>query len=114
MAGTRVGLADNWLRHVGDVAHKHAAVLDQAESESVRGARLCELNVIEQGVNVCETTVVQDACANGRSLAVHGWVDSLSDGRLQPLGVDVESNGQLMPAYQRAIATVSARSSRHE
>lgn len=114
MTGARVGLADNWLRHVGDVAQKHAALLDQAESESVRGARLCELNVIEQGVNVCQTTVVQDAWANGRSLAVHGWMYGLSAGQLQQLGMDVESNGQLMPAYQRAIATVSARSSRHE
>lgn len=90
------------------------ALLDQAESESVRGARLCELNVIEQGVDVCQTTVVQDAWANGRSLAVHGWGYGLSDGRLQPLGMDVESNAQRMPAYQRAVATVPARSSRHE
>ena len=67
MTGTRVGLADNWLRHVGDVAHKHAALLAAIELESLRHARLCELNVIEQVVNVCQTTVVEDAWARGQA-----------------------------------------------
>src|SRR5918995_554954 len=85
MTGTRVGLADNWLRHVGDVALKHAALLDDVELESLRHARLCELNVIEQVVNVCQTTVLQDAWARGQSVTVHGWVYSLQDGLLRDL-----------------------------
>jgi carbonic anhydrase len=114
MTGARVGLADNWLRHVGDVAQKHAALLDQTDTESLRHARLCELNVIEQVFNVCQTTVVQDAWTGGQKVAVHGWVYSLFDGRVRQLGMDVESNEQLMPAYQRAIAAVSPKSMRNE
>ncbi len=114
MTGARVGLADNWLRHVGDVAQKHAALLERADTESLRHARLCELNVIEQVFNVCQTTVVQDAWANGQNVAVHGWVYSLFDGRVRQLDMDVESNGQLMPAYQQAIAAVSPKSAPNE
>jgi len=114
MTGARVGLADNWLRHVGDVAQKHAALLEQTDTESLRHARLCELNVIEQVFNVCQTTVVQDAWTSGHKVAVHGWVYSLFDGRVRQLGMDVESNDELMPAYQRAIAAISPKSTRNE
>jgi carbonic anhydrase len=114
MTGARVGLADNWLRHVGDVAQKHAALLEQADTESLRHARLCELNVIEQVFNVCQTTVVQDAWANGQKVAVHGWVYSLFDGRVRQLDMDVETSAQLMPAYRQAIAAVSPKSMRNE
>ena len=110
MTGTRVGLADNWLRHVGDVAQKHAALLDETELESLRHARLCELNVIEQVVNVCQTTVVQDAWARGQSLTVHGWVYSLLDGRVGPLGDGVDGPDQLRPAYEAAIERVRGSS----
>ena len=114
MTGARLGLADNWLRHVGDVAQKHAAMLEQTDTESLRHARLCELNVIEQVFNVCQTTVLQDAWAGGHKVAVHGWVYSLFDGRVSQLGMDVTSNEELMPAYQRAIAAVSPKSTRNE
>src|SRR5690348_12810263 len=77
--GTRVGLADNWIRHVGDVAQKHAALLE-AIDPAQRSERLCELNAIEQAENVCLSTVVGDAWARGQSLTVHGWVYSLHDG----------------------------------
>ena len=82
--------------------------------ESLRHARLCELNVIEQVFNVCQTTVVQDAWARGQKVAVHGWVYSLFDGRVRQLGMDVDATEQLMPAYQHAIAAVSPRSKRDE
>ncbi|MEO6518095.1 MAG: carbonate dehydratase [Pseudoxanthomonas sp.] len=114
MTGARVGLADNWLRHVGDVAHKHTTLLDQTDTQSLRHARLCELNVIEQVFNVCQTTVLQDAWARGHKVAVHGWVYSLFDGRVRQLGMDVESTAELMPAYQRAIAAVSPKNTRNE
>ena len=114
LTNRRVGLADNWLRHVGDVAQKHASLLEQVETDSLRHARLCELNVIEQVANVCQTTVVQDAWASGQKVAVHGWVYSLFDGRVRQLGMDVESADQLTPAYQRAIAAVLPKDKRDE
>ena len=114
LTGARVGLADNWLRHVGDVAQKHAALLEQVETESLRHARLCELNVIEQVFNVCQTTVVEDAWARGQALSVHGWVYSLFDGRVRQLGMDVDGADGLMPAYQRAIAAVPPKGKRDE
>ncbi|MEO6138317.1 MAG: carbonate dehydratase [Luteimonas sp.] len=101
--GTRVGLADNWIRHVGDVALKHSALLDAAD-DTMRGDRLCELNAIEQAENVCLTTVVGDAWARGQSLSVHGWVYSLHDGRVRQLGMDVDSAEALEPAYRNALA----------
>lgn len=109
MTGARVGLADNWLRHVSDVALKHADLLAQVDTESLRHARLCELNVIEQVFNVCRTTVLQDAWARGQNVAVHGWVYSLFDGRVRELNMDVDSQDGLMPAYERALAGIPPR-----
>ena len=104
LTDTRVGLADNWLRHVGDIATKHAPYLAQVPTEHLRHARLCELNVIEQVANVCRTTVVQDAWARGQKLGVHGWVYSLRDGRVRPMAIDIFSADDVEPAYQAAIA----------
>ena len=106
--GTRVGLADNWIRHVGDVAQKHAALLEQFEPAQ-RSERLCELNAIEQAENVCLTTVVGDAWARGQSLTVHGWVYSLHDGRVRELGMDVDSPESLESAYLHALELVQRR-----
>ena len=107
MTGTRIGLADNWLRHVGDVAQKHAALLEGVEMDSLRHARLCELNAIEQVVNVCQTTVVQDAWARGQSVTVHGWVYGLHDGRVRNMGMVVASPEELGPAYETALTRLS-------
>ena len=107
LTGTRVGLADNWLRHVGDVAGKHAARLDEVELPSLKHARLCELNVIEQVVNVCQTTIVDDAWTRGQSLSVHGWVYSLLDGVVRQLGMDVASRDELAPAYATALTRLT-------
>lgn len=104
--GERVGLADNWLRHVGDVAQKHAASLEKAEADTSRHARLCELNVIEQVVNVCQTTVVRDAWTRGQSLSVHGWIYGLHDGRVRDLDITVDAQDRLASAYQRALAAL--------
>ncbi|MCD9027621.1 carbonate dehydratase [Luteimonas sp. BDR2-5] len=104
LTDTRVGLADNWLRHVGDIATKHAEYLARVPTENLRHARLCELNVIEQVANVCRTTVVQDAWARGQKLGVHGWVYSLRDGRVRPMAIDIFSADDVEPAYQAAIA----------
>jgi carbonic anhydrase len=104
MTGARVGLADNWLRHVGDVAYKHAALLNSIELESLRHACLCELNVIEQVQNLCQTTVLEDAWARGQQVAVHGWVYSLLDGRVRELGMDVSGSAELDRVYAEALA----------
>ncbi len=103
LTGTRVGLADNWLRHVGDVAQKHASQLESIGLESLRHARLCELNVIEQVMNVCQTTMVEDAWSRGQELSVHGWVYSLLDGRMRQLGMDISSREELPAAYASAL-----------
>ena len=85
--GSRHGLIDNWLRHVLDVAAKHDAELAGIADDALRFARLCELNVVEQVVNVCQTTIVEDAWSRGQDLIVHGLVYGLEDGLLRDLGV---------------------------
>ena len=109
----RVGLADNWLRHVGDVAQKHDDILSQIDDPELRHARLCELNVIEQVVNACRSTIVQDAWARGQKLMVHGWVYSLRDGRVSEMGIDVGAPEELQPAYEKALSFVPRKGKRH-
>ena len=106
---TPFGLIDNWLRHVGDVAYKHSALLASIELESLRHATLCELNVIEQVQNLCQTTILEDAWARGQQVSVHGWVYSLLDGRVRELGMDVSSAAELDPVYEKALARVGLR-----
>lgn len=107
MTGARVGLVDNWLRHVADVNHKHADLLASVDDVKLRHARLCELNAIEQALNICQTTVVRDAWARGQPLAVHGWVYALGDGRVRELGMDVASHGDIGPSYEAAVADIA-------
>jgi carbonic anhydrase len=107
LEGRRVGLADNWLRHVGDVAHRHEAALSAA-GDAQRADLLCELNVIEQVENVCRTTVVRDAWDRGQSLSVHGWVYGLRDGLLRDLGVRIDAAGEIIERQRAAIATAIA------
>ncbi|HEX8373441.1 MAG TPA: carbonate dehydratase [Chthoniobacterales bacterium] len=101
--GRRVGLADNWLRHVQDVRLKHQEVLEEADC-GCRGDLLCELNVVEQVVNVCQTTVVQDAWDRGQEVSVHGFVYGISDGILHDLEVSISSSEELGSAYHQALA----------
>jgi carbonic anhydrase len=89
--GARHGLIDNWLRHVTDVAEKHAEELASLPEER-RLDRLCELNVAEQVVNVCQTTIVEDAWSRGQPLTVHGVVYSLEDGLLRDLRVSASGS----------------------
>jgi carbonic anhydrase len=98
----RVGLADNWLLHVKEVRDRHASLLD-ALAPADRHEALCELNVIEQVVNVAHTTVMQDAWSRGQQVTLHGWVYSLADGLLRNLHVSVDGNEQLETAYRAAI-----------
>jgi carbonic anhydrase len=87
LARSRFGLVDNWLRHVEDVAEKHAGELAGIADQAAREARLAELNVIEQVTNVCQTTVVEDAWQRGQELSVHGWIYGIADGLIRDLGV---------------------------
>jgi len=90
----KLGLIDNWLRHVQDVSAKYRAQLDSLETEK-KHDRLCELNVIEQVGNLSRTTVVRDAWSRSQALAVHGWIYDISDGLLRDLGVSVASQQEL-------------------
>jgi carbonic anhydrase len=103
MRNLRLGLIDNWLRHVQDVMHGHAAQLSSIEDEAARLDRLCELNVIEQVVNVSRTTIVQKAWERGQELAVHGCVYGIGDGLLRDLSIQVTKQGELSSAYEEAV-----------
>jgi carbonic anhydrase len=100
----KLGLVDNWLRHVQDVRHKNLAQLESLETEAERHHRLCELNVIEQVVNVSQTTVVRDAWGRGQALAVHGWIYDLQDGLLRDLGMGVTSESEITVCSEAARA----------
>ena len=123
LKGTRVGIADNWLRHVRDVHEKHADLMAHCPSSQhhdrlcelnvveqctpeTRHDRLCELNAVEQAVNVCHTTVVQDAWARGQDLTVHAWVYGLNDGLIHDLGFAVNGNAALKERYAATVAAI--------
>lgn len=111
--GQKFGLIDNWLRHVRDVYLLHRPIVDAA-GKSAAVDRLCELNVIEQALHVCETTIVQDAWAHGRSLTVHGWLYSLRDGLLRDTGFCAESLAGVEPTYHAALDGVRRAGSQVE
>lgn len=100
----RVGLADNWLCHVRDVHAKHGPRIDAAGEEPARIDRLCELNVIEQVANVCQSTVVRDAWSRGQALAVHGWIYDLKDGIIRDLGATVTRSDEAQASCAAAVA----------
>jgi carbonic anhydrase len=102
----RVGLADNWLRHVHDVHVKHNARVAAVGEGAERVDRLCELNVIEQVAHVCQTTILQDAWARGQDIAVHGWVYGLEDGLIRDLGTTVTGPAEAGAAYKAALAAL--------
>jgi len=104
----RVGLADNWIRHVKDVHAKHQAWIDTVPPEQQVNA-LGELNVVEQALNVCQTTIVQDAWQRGQEMVVHGWAYGLHNGLLEDLRMTVSAPEEVSVVYEQALATVRAR-----
>ena len=106
--GARLGLIDNWLRHVEDVKRKHHHELAMLPTDGAVD-RLCELNVIEQARHVCETTIVRDAWARGRTVAVHGWIYGLRDGRLRELGFQARGADEVDEVYRAALCGAPAR-----
>ncbi len=99
LTGQRLGLIDNWLRHIVDVRERHAATLADLENEQARWDRLCELNVLEQARHVCETTIVRDAWNRDQPLIVHGWIYGLKDGLLRDLGFSASSEMESQRHY---------------
>ena len=108
LEGLRLGLVDNWTRHVRDIRDKHIALLE-ALSPQYRHDALCELNAIEQVVNVAQSTVLQDAWARGQKVTLHGWCYSLKNGLITDLGMTVPGVGGLEEVYQTAIKNVATR-----
>ncbi len=105
--GKPLGLIDNWLRHVQDVAGKHASLLGRLPDDGTREDRLCELNVIEQVMHVARTTIVQDAWRRGQPLTLHAWIYSLHDGLVRDLGLEADGPQPLENLYPRAIAALA-------
>ena len=104
MDNLQLGLIDNWLRHVQDVLHEHEELLAKVSDENQRLDRLCELNVIEQVLNVGRTTIVQSAWQRGQELVVHGWIYGLENGLLRDLGVSIDNADELADVYRSAIS----------
>ena len=110
LEGTRIGLADNWIRHIQDVRDRHRGLLERLP-EAQRADALCDLNVIEQVVNVCVSTVMVDAWAKGQKVHIHGWAFGVHDGLLQDLQMTVSSTDSIEPLYRAAIeGVIAARS----
>lgn len=101
--GDRMGLSDNWLRHVQDVREKHERRLPPPADFARRSARLCELNVVEQVAHVCQTSILKDAWERGQDVAVHGWIYGLHDGLLSDLKTTIECQDDLLTSYEAAI-----------
>jgi len=107
MRRMRVGLADNWLRHVQDVHEKHQHTLMHLGGESHAADRLCELNVVEQVQNVCQTSIARDAWDRGQELHVHGWIYGIADGLARDLHTTVSDFRDVKTVYQTAVAKLS-------
>ena len=105
LEGARIGLADNWIRHIQDVRHRHRQLLDSLP-EAARANALCDINVIEQVVNVSVSTVMVDAWARGQKVSVHGWSFGVHDGLLKDLQMTISSPAQLDSLYRHAVDKV--------
>ena len=105
LEGARIGLADNWIRHIQDVRHRHRQLLDSLP-DAVRANALCDINVIEQVVNVSVSTVMVDAWARGQGVTVHGWAFGVNDGLLQDLQMSVTGPEELDGLYRKAVDRV--------
>ena len=105
----RIGLADNWIRHIQDVRDRHRHLLNNLPTEKRLDA-LVALNVVEQVINVCQSTVLQDAWSRGQHISVHGWVYGVHDGLLQDLHITVSGLDGLEALYEAAVEAISASS----
>ncbi len=106
LRGDRLGLIDNWLDHIQDVRQKHEKHLIKIIEEDQKWDLLCELNVIEQVMNVCRTTIVRDSWGRGQELAIHGWIYKVQDGLLRDLNICITRPDEISEAYQSALLKV--------
>ncbi len=106
--GKRIGLSDNWLRHVADVMDKHQLDLSRVAPEN-RLSTLCELNVIEQALNVCQSTILLDAWQRGQATQVHAWIYALNDGKIRALNKGISSTEDVPSIYRKAISSCIER-----
>ena len=102
----RLGLCDNWIRHVKDVYEKHTGILEKYDEEKIKIDKLCELNVIEQVQNVCDTSIVHDAWSRGQELSVHGWIYGIRDGLLKDLNICIANPGEKKSIYDNAVLSI--------
>ncbi len=100
--GARIGLADNWLRHVQDVKLRHRQRLNHLPQDEMEST-LCEMNVIEQVGNVAMSNVMQDAWTRGQNVAIHGWIYGVSDGLVKDLGVTIRQTAEVVDVFRSAI-----------
>lgn len=103
---SRLGLIDNWLHHIHGIQDKHTVRLNQISDPDEKIEKMCELNVVEQVVNVCETTIVQDAWARGQEVAVHGWIYDVCDGLLKDMGLCVTGSEEMHPLYLESVQAI--------
>jgi carbonic anhydrase len=107
MSNTRIGLSDNWLRHVQDVRDQHTPALAGISDAKARDDRLCELNVVEQVTHVCQTSIVRDAWERSQRLAVHGWIYGLDNGLVRDLKYTVTNPAEVQAGYGVALAALA-------
>jgi len=110
MSPASLGLIDNWLRHVQDIRERHPALLAVSGAQALD--RLCELNVLEQALNVCRTTVVKDAWDRGQSLAVHGWIYAVKDGLIKDLDFCATADSDSNRVFEKAVAALPGAAKR--
>jgi carbonic anhydrase len=108
LSNDRLGLCDNWLRHVQDVREQHEDRLELCGARADRENRLCELNVLEQVTNVCQTSIVRDAWDRRQGLEIHGWIYGLTNGLVRDLGYSVTAPADVQSAYDRALRALAA------
>lgn len=99
----RLGLTDNWIQHIKDVRGKYHEIISSIKNDKTKQDRLCELNVIEQVINVCNTTIVQDAWDRQQQLSIHGWIYAINDGVLRDLDICIDNANEIKTTYSRAI-----------
>jgi carbonic anhydrase len=107
--GDRLGLVDNWLHHVHDVRDKHLEALQKIGLSDARANRLCELNVVEQVINVCQTTILRDAWDDDQEVTVHGWIYGLQDGQLRDLNVTISAREEASAICTAALNAIKAQ-----
>ena len=100
------GIVDDWLAHIKNIQNKHLTMLNEFSTVEQRWSRLCELNIIEQVLNICDSTIIREAWSRKQELVIHGWIYDLRDGLLRDLEVSLDRPERLKQVYEEALAKV--------